>query len=90
MEKIKELMNTKYNHIEVEKGKYEYWLKEGFFTSGDISKTPYTIVIPPPNVTGKLHLGHAWDTTLQDILIRMKRMQGYDALWLFSFASTFA
>ena len=82
MEKIKELMNTKYNHIEVEKGKYEYWLKEGFFTSGDISKTPYTIVIPPPNVTGKLHLGHAWDTTLQDILIRMKRMQGYDALWL--------
>ena len=43
---------------------------------------PYSIVIPPPNVTGKLHLGHAWDTTLQDILIRMKRMQGYDALWL--------
>ena len=78
----KQLMDPKYNHIEVEKGKYDYWLKEGFFESGDISKTPYTIVIPPPNVTGKLHLGHAWDTTLQDILIRRKRMEGYDALWL--------
>ena len=47
-----------------------------------LSKEPYCIVIPPPNVTGKLHLGHAWDTTLQDIIIRYKRMQGYDALWL--------
>ena len=53
-----------------------------FFTSGDNTKIPYTIVIPPPNVTGKLHIGHAWDTTLQDIIIRRKRMQGYDALWL--------
>ena len=75
-------MNSKYDFKSVENGKYEYWLKEGFFTSGDISKVPYTIVIPPPNVTGKLHLGHAWDTTLQDIIIRRKRMQGYDALWL--------
>lgn len=75
-------MAPKYNHQEVEAGKYDYWLKEGFFTSGDKSKIPYTIVIPPPNVTGKLHLGHAWDTTLQDILIRRKRMQGYDALWI--------
>ena len=47
-----------------------------------ISQKPYTIVIPPPNVTGKLHLGHAWDTTLQDIITRMKRMQGYDTLYL--------
>lgn len=78
----KKQMETKYNHKEVEKGKYDYWLKEGFFTSGDKNKIPYTIVIPPPNVTGKLHLGHAWDTTLQDILIRRKRMQGFDALWL--------
>ena len=78
----KDEMAPKYESKKVEEGKYEYWLKEGFFTSGDISKTPYTIVIPPPNVTGKLHLGHAWDTTLQDILIRRKRMQGYDALWL--------
>ena len=79
---MKKEMNTKYDFKSVESGKYEYWLKEGFFTSGDISKRPYTIVIPPPNVTGKLHLGHAWDTTLQDIIIRRKRMQGYDALWL--------
>ena len=78
----KDQMAPKYESKKVEEGKYEYWLKEGFFTSGDISKTPYTIVIPPPNVTGKLHLGHAWDTTLQDIIIRRKRMQGFDALWL--------
>ena len=79
---MKKEMNTKYDFKSVESGKYDYWLKEGFFTSGDISKRPYTIVIPPPNVTGKLHLGHAWDTTLQDIIIRYKRMDGYDALWL--------
>ncbi len=54
MQRKNELMEPKYNHLEVEKGKYEYWLKEGFFTSGDNSKIPYTIVIPPPNVTGKL------------------------------------
>ena len=48
----------------------------------EIYQKPYCIVIPPPNVTGKLHLGHAWDTTLQDIIIRYKRMDGYDALWL--------
>lgn len=75
-------MAPKYNFKEVEKGKYKYWIDQGFFTSGDINKRPYTIVIPPPNVTGKLHLGHAWDTTLQDIIIRRKRMQGYDALYL--------
>ncbi len=78
----KKELEAKYNHHEVEKGKYDYWLENGFFTAGDKNKIPYTIVIPPPNVTGKLHLGHAWDTTLQDILIRRKRMQGYDALWL--------
>ncbi len=75
-------MSTKYDSKLVENGKYEYWLREGFFTSGDNSKIPYTIVIPPPNVTGKLHIGHAWDTTLQDIIVRRKRMQGYDVLWL--------
>ncbi|XMB66354.1 valine--tRNA ligase [Mycoplasmatota bacterium zrk1] len=75
-------MKPKYNHLEVEKDKYKFWLEGGFFNSGDKSKDPFTIVIPPPNVTGKLHLGHAWDTTLQDIIIRRKRMQGYDALWL--------
>lgn len=76
------MLEKKYNHIKVEENKYEYWLKKGYFNSGNKLKTPYTIVIPPPNVTGRLHLGHAWDTTLQDILIRYKRMQGYDALWL--------
>ncbi len=76
------MLDKKYNPKEVEKGKYEHWKEKGYFTSGDLSKKPYCIVIPPPNVTGKLHLGHAWDTTLQDILIRYKRMDGYDALWL--------
>ena len=76
------MLDTKYNHLEVEKDKYEKWLTNGYFKSGDNSKKPYSIVIPPPNVTGKLHLGHAWDTTLQDIMIRYKRMDGYDALWL--------
>ena len=76
------MLDTKYNAKEVEKGKYTVWKEKGYFTSGDLSKKPYAIVIPPPNVTGKLHLGHAWDTTLQDILIRYKRMDGYDALWL--------
>ena len=76
------MLETKYNHLEVEKDKYDNWKNKGYFTSGDLSKKPYAIVIPPPNVTGKLHLGHAWDTTLQDIMIRFKRMQGYDALWV--------
>ena len=76
------MLDKKYDHIKVAEGKYDKWLKKGYFSSGDLSKKPYAIVIPPPNVTGKLHLGHAWDTTLQDILIRFKRMQGYDALWL--------
>ncbi len=76
------MLDTKYNHKLVEEGKYEKWLKNKYFESGDMSKKPYSIVIPPPNVTGKLHLGHAWDTTLQDIIIRYKRMQGFDALWV--------
>ncbi|WP_336824471.1 valine--tRNA ligase [Sporosarcina sp. USHLN248] len=76
-------MPTKYDPKSIEAGRYEWWLKGEFFKAQPESgKEPYTIVIPPPNVTGKLHLGHAWDTALQDILIRMKRMQGYDALWL--------
>ncbi len=73
---------AKYDHHQVEEGYYEEWLKKGYFTAGDKSKDPFCIVIPPPNVTGKLHLGHAWDTTLQDILARYKRLQGYDMLWL--------
>ena len=77
------MLDKKYNHLEVEKDKYEFWLKNDYFKAGtDKSKKPFCIVIPPTNVTGKLHLGHAWDTTLQDIIIRYKRMDGYDALWL--------
>lgn len=73
----------KYNHLEVENGKYGFWYEQDCFKAQPKSNKPkYTIVIPPPNVTGKLHLGHAWDTALQDIVIRMKRMQGFDALWL--------
>ncbi|KIL46224.1 valine--tRNA ligase [Jeotgalibacillus campisalis] len=76
-------MPTKYDPMSIEKGRYDWWLKEKVFEAkSNPDKEPYTIVIPPPNVTGKLHLGHAWDTTLQDILTRMKRMQGYDVLWL--------
>lgn len=83
MENNQTSMPTKYDPQSIEKGRYDWWVKGGFFKAqSDESKPPYTIVIPPPNVTGKLHLGHAWDTTLQDILTRMKRMQGYDVLWL--------
>ena len=76
------MLETKYNHKQVEENKYETWKQEGYFNSGDLSKKPYAIVIPPPNVTGKLHLGHAWNTSIQDAMIRFKRMDGYDALWL--------
>ncbi|MBT9670780.1 valine--tRNA ligase [Secundilactobacillus kimchicus] len=76
-------MPPKYDPQAVEAGRYDEWLDEGLFKpSGDQKAHPYSIVIPPPNVTGKLHLGHAWDTTLQDMIIRQKRMQGFDTLWL--------
>ncbi len=78
---MKEL-SAKYDPKKVEEGKYDFWLKGKFFEAGDETKKPFTIILPPPNVTGKLHLGHAWDTTIQDMIIRRKRMQGYDALWL--------
>lgn len=78
---MKEL-ETKYNHKKVEEGQYQRWLDIGCFTAGDTSKKPYSIVIPPPNVTGKLHLGHAWDNTLQDIITRYKRLKGFDVLYL--------
>lgn len=76
-------LTPKFNPTEVEAGRYEKWLEADVFKpSGNPDAEPYSIVIPPPNVTGKLHLGHAWDTTLQDIIIRQKRMQGFDTLWL--------
>ena len=76
------MLEKKYDAKLVEEGKYQTWLKNDYFKSGDLTKEPFCIVIPPPNVTGKLHLGHAWDTTLQDIIIRYKKMQGFDALWV--------
>ncbi|TPR17820.1 valine--tRNA ligase [Apilactobacillus timberlakei] len=76
-------MSTKYDHNAVEQGRYKTWLDEDVFKpSGNKKAKPYSIVLPPPNVTGKLHLGHAWDTTLQDMLIRQKRMLGYDTVWV--------
>lgn len=79
---MRKTLEAKYDHLQVEMDHYKSWIEHGYFTAGDKSKDPFCIVIPPPNVTGKLHLGHAWDTTLQDIVSRYKRMQGYDMLWL--------
>ncbi|MDD3422430.1 MAG: valine--tRNA ligase [Bacilli bacterium] len=73
---------TKYDHLAVENGKYQKWLDHGCFKSGDKSKPGYCIVIPPPNVTGKLHIGHTTDESLQDMLTRYKRLKGFDALYL--------
>ena len=79
---MKELAKT-YNPSEVEDRIYQFWLDGGYFhAEPDQSKKPYTIVIPPPNITGQLHMGHALDNTLQDILIRFRRMQGYSTLWM--------
>ncbi|OAB38969.1 valine--tRNA ligase [Paenibacillus macquariensis subsp. defensor] len=76
-------MPTTYDPKSAEQKWYKYWMDGEFFKAGQRPEAePYTIVIPPPNVTGMLHIGHAMDFTLQDILIRTKRMQGYDALWL--------
>ena len=76
-------MAKTYNPSEFEDRIYKTWEREGYFTPTiDPNKLPFTIVIPPPNITGQLHMGHALDETLQDTLIRFKRMQGYVALWL--------
>jgi len=79
---MKKILDPKYDFLSVEANKYEKWLKQDLFKAGKTNAKPFTIVIPPPNITGKLHLGHAWDNTLQDIIIRRKRMMGYDALYL--------
>ena len=77
------MLDKKYNHIKVEKDKYNKWKEKGYFKCDNESeKEPYCIVIPPPNVTGKLHIGHAYDTAIQDAIIRYKRMKGFDTLWL--------
>ncbi len=76
-------IDQSYEPTEVESGWYDFWVENGLFRADESSdKTPYTIVIPPPNVTGSLHMGHALFVTLQDILVRWKRMDGYEALWL--------
>ena len=72
-----------YNPGEIEAKWYDFWEKEGYFHQDpDSSREPYSIVMPPPNVTGQLHMGHALDNTLQDILIRFKRMSGYNVVWI--------
>jgi valyl-tRNA synthetase len=77
------MLDKKYNHEQVEENKYDFWLEKDYFKCDENSgKKPYCIVLPPPNVTGVLHLGHAWDVALQDIIIRYKKMQGFDTLWL--------
>ncbi|TLF26648.1 MAG: valine--tRNA ligase, partial [Spiroplasma sp. WSS] len=76
-------LNKKYNHIEIEKDRYEQWVKSGLFKANVSSINPtFSIILPPPNVTGLLHLGHAWDSTIQDLLIRYKRLQGFNTLFI--------
>ena len=76
------MLNQKYEHKQVEENKYQNWVDKGYFNANRPNLKPYSIVIPPPNVTGKLHIGHAWDNTLQDIISRYKRMNNYDMLYL--------
>ena len=76
-------LEKNYNPADIEKRTYDKWQEKKYFHAEvDRSKKPFTIVMPPPNITGQLHMGHALDNTLQDILIRFKRMQGYEALWV--------
>lgn len=75
-------LETKYNHLEVEKDKNQKWIDKGFFSKRAERDKPYSIILPPPNVTGKLHLGHAWDGYIQDTLIRFKKLQGFDVLFV--------
>lgn len=76
------MLDKHYDHKVVESGKYDQWVQKGYFTAGDLTKKPFSMVIPPPNVTGKLHLGHVMDTIPDDIICRYKRMKGYDVLWV--------
>ena len=76
------MLDKRYDPKTVEEGKYQTWKDEGYFTAGDKSKQPFSLVIPPPNVTGKLHLGHVMDTIPDDIIVRYKKMMGFDVLWV--------
>ena len=75
-------ISSKYNPSEIENKWYQYWLSQKYFESKPDHRTPYTIVIPPPNVTGVLHMGHMLNNTIQDVLIRRARMQGFNACWV--------
>ena len=75
-------LSAKYSPSEVEEKWYSYWLKNKFFHSEPDSREPYTVVIPPPNVTGVLHMGHMLNNTIQDVLVRRARMQGKNACWV--------
>ena len=77
------ILETKYDPSAIEDRLYSFWEQKGYFKANpDNSKKPFTVMMPPPNITGQLHMGHAIDNTMQDILIRMKRMQGFNALWI--------
>ncbi len=76
------MLDSRYDAKKVEAGKYQTWKERGYFTAGDKSKQKFSMVIPPPNVTGMLHLGHAWNTTIQDIIARYKKAKGFDVLFL--------
>lgn len=76
------MLDKHYDHALVEEGKYEQWKEKGYFQAGDDNKPPFSLVIPPPNVTGKLHLGHVMDTVPDDIIVRYKKMKGFDVLWV--------
>ncbi|WP_342252135.1 valine--tRNA ligase [Spiroplasma endosymbiont of Amphibalanus improvisus] len=81
----KQVMVAKYDHHLVEKNKYDFWTKNNFFKCDNLNKDNkpnFSILMPPPNVTGKLHIGHAWDNTLQDLLIRYKKLDGFNTLWI--------
>ena len=78
-----ENLSDRYSPQEVEAKMYKFWEENGYFKSEDLStKPPFSIILPPPNVTGSLHLGHALDHTIQDVLVRWKRMSGFNAMWL--------
>ncbi|MDD6301750.1 MAG: valine--tRNA ligase [Bacillales bacterium] len=76
------MLDKRYDPKLIEANKYENWKQKGYFEPGDLNKVKFSMVIPPPNVTGKLHLGHSWNTTVQDIIARYKRAKGFDVLWL--------
>lgn len=76
------MLNKKYDFRDVEKGKYDFWIKEKFFLKHNKKQKPFSIILPPPNITGKLHLGHALDTILSDVIVRYKKANHFDTVWV--------